>query len=412
MLTFMKRHLTKMNAFVITVLFVVTTMLSSSALAVDPAALYDQVWKLITTKYVDQTNNGQEWDQWRHKYDPYLKTEEDAYVAINTMLASLNDPYTKFLNPKEFEEETSSIKGSLKGIGVQIGVRDGKLLIIAPIEDTPGERAGLLAEDEILEIDGASTKGITVEKAADRIRGEKGTTVKLLIKRENQPNKAYDIVRDEIEIKAVSVKVPENTKLSEEVGYIRLSSFISKNAANEFANALNSMQNKKGYIIDLRSNPGGLLSNAIVLSDIFLDGNTIVSTVDRDGYKNTTKATRRSVTNKPIVILINKGSASASEIFSGALKDNNRAIIIGEKSFGKGLVQEINKLQGGSGVNITIQKYLTPNGTDINKKGIEPDIEVKLTEDDVKNKRDAQLLKANDVILRMIGFPIAQGLNK
>ena len=125
---------------------------NQTAFAYTPQSLYDQVWKLITVKYVDQTNNGQDWNKWRHRYDMHIKTEEDAYVAINTMLQSLNDPYTKFLDPKEFEEETSSIKGSLKGIGVQIGVRDGKLLIIAPIEDTPGERAGLLAEDEILEI--------------------------------------------------------------------------------------------------------------------------------------------------------------------------------------------------------------------------------------------------------------------
>ena len=162
---------------------------SSGVFASSPQQLYDQVWKLINSKYVDHTNNQQDWKRWKCKYDKVIKTDEDAYVAIQTMLASLNDPYTKFLDPKEFEEETSSIKGSLKGIGVQIGLRDGKLLIIAPIEDTPGEKAGLLAEDEILEIDGKSTKGITIDKAADRIRGEEGTYVTLLIKRKNQPNR-------------------------------------------------------------------------------------------------------------------------------------------------------------------------------------------------------------------------------
>ena len=164
----------------------------------------------------------------------------------------------------------------------------------------------------------------------------------------------------------------------------------------------NYNRNKKGYIIDLRSNPGGLLPNAIIISDMFLDGGVIVSTIDRDGYKETTKATRRFVTDKPIVILINKGSASASEIFSGAMKDNKRALLIGENTYGKGLVQEVNRLSGGSGANITIQKYLTPNGTDINKKGIEPDITVKLTEDDIKEKNDVQLKRANEVLLHMI----------
>ena len=390
-------------AILLTVIFLTGTITTSSGVfASSPQQLYEQVWKLINSKYVDYTNNHQDWKRWKNKYDKVIKTDEDAYIAIQTMLASLNDPYTKFLDPKEFAEETSSIKGSLKGIGVQIGLRDGKLLIIAPIEDTPGEKAGLLAEDEILEIDGQSTKGITIDKAADRIRGEEGTCVKLLIKRKNQPNKEYVIKRAEIELKSVSTKIPENTKLDDCVGYIRLSSFISKNATTEFEQALNLYKNKKGYIIDLRSNPGGLLSNAILISDMFLDGGIIVSTVDRDGYKETTRATRKYVTDKPIVILINKGSASASEIFSGAMKDNKRALLVGENTFGKGLVQEVNKLMGGSGANITIQKYLTPNGTDINKKGIAPDVTVELTEDNIKNKDDVQLKKANELLVKMI----------
>ena len=186
-----------------------------------------------------------------------------------------------------------------------------------------------------------------------------------------------------------------------DIGYIRLSSFISRNAATEFKTILEQGYDKKGFIIDLRSNPGGLLSNAIYISDMFLDGGVIVSTVDRDGYKETQRATKGIITNKPVIVLINKGSASASEIFSGAMKDNGRAIIIGEQSFGKGLVQEINRLPYESGINITIQKYLTPNGTDINKKGITPDIEVKLTEENVKNKDDVQLKKAIEVMQKV-----------
>ncbi len=386
----------------VSTVLILVALIGNSVSASTPAQLYDQVWKLINTKYVDQHNNAQNWNRWKCKYDKYIQTDEDAYVAIDTMLASLNDPYTKFLNPKEFAEETSSIKGSLMGIGVQIGVRDGKLLVISPIEDTPGEKAGLQAEDEILEINGESTKGITVDKAADKIRGQEGTSVDLLIKRKDQPNKLYKITRAKIEIKSVSTKTPENFKLDRSIGYIRLSSFISKNAAQEFTTVLNGYSGKKGIIIDLRSNPGGLLTNAIMLSDLFLNGGVIVSTVDRDGYKDTTRASRKLVSDKPIVILINKGSASASEIFSGAMKDNQRALLVGENSFGKGLVQEINKLPGGSGVNITIQKYLTPNGTDINKKGIAPDIEVKLSDEDIKNKNDSQLAKAQNALLQMI----------
>lgn len=374
---------------------------NSTSEAHAPKDLYHNVWKLVNMKYVDQTNNYQNWDKWRYKYDDKIQTDEDAYVAIETMLASLNDPYTKFLDPKEFAEETSSIKGSLKGIGIQIAVKDGKLLVISPIEDSPAEKAGLLADDEILEINHESTKGITIDKAADKIRGEKGTTVSLLIKRKNVPNKQYIVVRDEIEIKSVSTKLPEGITVPDDIGYIRLSSFISKNASKEISEILNSSRDKRGYILDLRSNPGGLLSNAIYISDMFLNGGIIVSTVDRDGYKETQRASRTALSDKPLVILINKGSASASEILSGALQDNGRAVIVGEKSFGKGLVQEINKLPNGSGLNITIQKYLTPSGTDINKKGITPDIVVELTEENIKNKDDVQLKKAVEVLQGM-----------
>lgn len=376
-------------------------VIRDNVFAYSPVDLYDNVWRLINSKFVDQSNNQQNWAKWRHKYDNQIRTNEDAYMAINTMVASLNDPYTKFLDPKEFADETSSIKGSLKGIGIQIGVKDGKLMVIAPIEDTPAERAGLQADDEILEIDGVSTKGITVDKAADKIRGKEGTQVTLLVKRKDVAPKTYTITRAEIEIKSISQKLPTDMTIPNDFCYIRLSSFISRNAATEFGNILNTNRNKKGFIIDLRSNPGGLLTNAIYISDMFLDGGTIVSTVDRDGYKETQRASAGVYTKKPVVVLINKGSASASEIFSGAMKDNHRAVIIGEQSFGKGLVQEINKLPYESGINITIQKYLTPNGTDINKKGITPDIVVKLTEDDVKNKNDLQLKKAVEVLSKM-----------
>ena len=394
----MRNIMRKSVIFLWTFLILFGCVVKNYCMASTPIELYDNVWRLVNTKFVDQTNNSQDWSKWRHKYDKVIKTNEDAYVAINTMIASLNDPYTKFLDPKEFAEETSSIKGSLKGIGIQIGVKDGKLMVIAPIEDTPAERAGLLADDEILEIDGKSTKGITVDKAADQIRGKEGTKVTLLIKRKDCEPKSYTIVREEIEIKSVSQKIPNDVKMPNEIAYIRLSSFISRNAAQEFSDILINSTDKKGFIIDLRSNPGGLLSNAIFISDMFLDGGIIVSTVDRDGYKETQRAAKGVLTTKPIVVIINKGSASASEIFSGAIKDNHRGLIIGEQSFGKGLVQEINKLAYGSGINITIQKYLTPSGTDINKKGIEPDIVVELTEEHIKNKDDVQLKKAIEVI--------------
>lgn len=393
----MRKLMKKSIIFLSIFLFMFGWVIRSNVHASTPVELYDNVWRLINSKYVDQTNNEQDWRKWRHKYDSVIKTDEDAYVAIETMVASLNDPYTKFLDPKEFSEETNSIKGSLKGIGIQIGVQEGKLTVIAPIEDTPAEKAGLLAGDEILSIDGKSTKGITVDKAAEQIRGEEGTAVTLVVKRKDQEPKSYTITRAEIEIKSISQKVPENVTMPKDIVYIRLSSFISRNASKEFSDILAKNPDMKAVIVDLRSNPGGLLSNAIYISDMFLNGGAIVSTVDRDGYKETQKAARGVLTTKPVVVLIDKGSASASEIFSGAIKDNKRGVIVGTQSFGKGLVQEINKLPNNAGINITIQKYLTPNGTDIHKKGITPDVVVEITEDDIKNKNDVQLKKAIEV---------------
>ncbi len=384
-----------------TILMTAVLMGIGTAYAASPAEMYDDVWKIVNKKYYDPSNNSQDWARWRYRYENRLKTKEDAYVAIETMLSSLNDPYTRFLDPKEFSEETQSIKGSLKGIGTQIGIRDGELVIIAPLEDSPAERAGLLADDRILEINGESTKGINIDAAADKIRGEKGTTVTLLIQRKGVPNKLYSVVRDEIEVKSVSCKPPFETEIPNDIQYIRLSSFISKNAAGEIESILNNSSHVKGYIIDLRSNPGGLLTNAIYISDMLLRGGIIVSTVDRDCYKTTTRARTQQVTNKPIVVLINKGSASASEILSGALKDNHRATIVGEQSFGKGLVQEINRLPDEAGMNITIQRYLTPSGTDIHKKGITPDVVVELTQEDAEAKNDVQLKKAIEVLEKM-----------
>ncbi len=394
----MKRN--KLFGALLIPLAMVTTI--QSGFAYTPQSLYDEVWKLINARFVNEDKNGQDWRIWRHRFDSQIKDEADANVAIETMLASLNDRYTRFLDKDEFAEEGRSIKATLFGIGIQIGLRDDKLVVIAPIDETPADKAGLKANDEILEIDGKNTKGISVKDAADLIRGEKGTKVRLLIKRDDKAAKYYDIMRDEIKLKSVSLDNPFSVSIPHNIGYIKLSTFLSSNAAQEVQNALKDQGDKNGYILDLRSNPGGLLSNAIRIADFFLEEGSIVSTVDRDGYKEVRYSSPSVLTNKPLVVLINGGSASASEILSGALKDNKRAVLIGERSFGKGLVQEINQLPGGSGVNITTQRYLTPNDTDINKKGIEPDIAVELTEEDAKAKKDPQLQKAIGVVEEMV----------
>ena len=298
------------------------------------------------------------------------------------MLTSLGDRYTRFLSKKDFEDEKQAINAKLTGIGIQIGLdKSQRLIVIAPIDSTPAYKAGLMPGDEITEINNDSTKGISVEEAATQIKGPIGTDVTLTIARGKETFKKT-ITRAEIPIKAIAKGHAKYIKNN--LAYIRLNSFISQDATKEMKDAMKQLSKAQGYIIDLRDNPGGLLTNSIEISDMFLDAGIIVSTVDRDGYIQSVVADEKVVSDKPIVILANENSASASEIFSGALKDNQRAKIVGSKTFGKGLVQGINKLDDGSGVNITIAKYLTPAKVDINQLGIKPDIEVKLTIDDYK----------------------------
>lgn len=344
-----------------------------------PENLYSKVFELIRNDYYEQTFNGQDWNRWKNRYAGKLKTADDAHKAIETMLASLGDRYTRFLDKDAFDDEKAQINAQLFGVGIQIGMdKSNRVIVIAPIDNTPASRAGLQPGDEIAEINGKPTKGLSVEEAAKQIKGPKGSEVELTLVRtkERIPVK---LVRDEIHINAIqTAKV-----LDDDIGYIRLTSFISSQANEEMKKALIDLSGTKAIILDLRDNPGGLLTNAIEISNMFLEPQRdIVFTVDRDGYKQSAKSDGTPLSKQPMVVLINKGSASASEIASGALKDNGRALLVGQKTFGKGLVQGITRLEDGSGVNVTIAKYLTPSDTDINKKGITPDVIVELTDDD------------------------------
>lgn len=352
-------------------------------------SLYDEAWSMINQEYVDGSFNGQDWSKWRNHFKGQLKDPEDAYVAIGTMVASLNDEYTRFLLPRDMSEQTMSIDSKLYGVGIQISVRDNKLMVLATIDDTPAEKAGLMPKDMITRINGHETAGMSVEDAADKIRGEKDTFVTLTIKRGSQEFEKR-IQRGEIKLKSVFTQPLDDKR----IGYIRLSSFISESMLTEMEDIMRKMQDKKALIIDLRGNYGGLFTNSVEIADMFLDSGDIVSIVNREKDRRVYEAHSGAVFRKPMVVLINAGSASASEILSGALKDNHRATLIGTQSFGKGLVQKINTLSNGTGLNITISKYLTPNGTDINKKGIEPDIKVPYTESDFRAHKDPQLERA------------------
>lgn len=354
-----------------------------------PNSVFDSALSLIKKEYIDKTYNYQSLDRWKTRYEKTLKTNEDAYIAVDSMVESLNDPYTRFLKPSDFQEQDRSIESKLCGIGVHIADINGKIMVVDVIDATPAKKAGMIDGDVLLKIDSVSLNGMTVEKAAQLVRGKAGTKVNLVILR-NKHKLSKSIIRKQIEIKTVNYKT-----LNKDLAYIRIDTFISNETAIEMYNALLKTKNSRAVIIDIRGNHGGLLPNAILIANMFIKNGPIVSIIDRDGNKEVIKAeSDNQVTQKPIAVLINQTSASASEILSGALKDHKRAILVGEKTYGKGCVQRIERLPGGSGINITVAKYLTPNGTDINKKGIKPDYKVEYTKSDFILKRDPQLAKA------------------
>lgn len=351
--------------------------------AISPTQLYSKAWKIIKESFYDPKFNGQDWNRWEHQFDGKLKTNEDAHKAIETMLASLGDPYTRFLDRDAFDEEKSQIEAHLFGVGMQLGMnKEHKVVVVAPIESTPAFNAGIQPGDEIIEVDSKPVKGQSLDQVVKQIRGPINTKVGITLMRKTERRKVL-LSRAEIPIRAVAT----TEKLSDNIGYIRLDSFISQKATQEMRQSLKKLSDCDGLIIDLRNNPGGLLANAIEIACMFLDKETIVSTIDSDNYKTSQHATGTPLTRQPMVVLINSGSASASEILSGALRDNGRAKLIGQKSFGKGLVQAINKLEDGSGINVTIARYLTPDDTDIHKVGIVPDYKVDLKEEDYTKGR-------------------------
>jgi carboxyl-terminal processing protease len=352
-----------------------------------PKESIDEVWQIVDRQYVDGTFNQKDWRAIRKQYvvQKNYKTKEEAYKAIRSMLKNLGDPYTRFMDPKEFRDLQVETSGQLIGVGIQLSQNEKtkKLEVIAPIEDTSASKAGILSKDIIIKIDGKSTAGMDVNQAVQLIRGREGTSVKLTIQRDGRQTLDFNLLRQQIEIHPVEAKYRPNELNG--IGYIRLKQF-SANAATEMRTAIEKLESQgaNGYILDLRSNPGGLLYGAIDIARMWLDDGRIVSTVNRQGTGDVSTANHTAMTTKPLVILVDGGSASASEILSGALQDNKRAQLVGAKTFGKGLVQSVRPLSDGAGMAVTIAKYFTPNGKDINHAGIKPDIEVKLTKPQIQ----------------------------
>ncbi|NBQ19682.1 MAG: PDZ domain-containing protein, partial [Synechococcaceae bacterium WB5_2A_257] len=343
---------------------------STAAIISDsPKEVMDEAWQIIFRDYLDTTGKYTE-DRWKTLRRDVLNKSygntKDAYEAIRGMLATLDDPYTRFLDPREFKEMQIDTSGELSGVGIQLSLdKDTKeLIVVSPIDGSPASRADVKPKDVITQINGKSTKGMSTEDAVKLIRGPAGSKVSIQLRRNKSQLINVDLIRDRIEIHAVDSRLnttPDGIK----VGYIRLKQF-NANATKDMRQAIKELEEKgvQGYVLDLRSNPGGLLMASVEIARQWLDDGVIVSTKTRDGVQDIKRAGGKALTKAPVVVLVNEGSASASEILSGALQDNNRAVLVGQKTFGKGLVQSVRGLSDGSGMTVTIAKYLTPSGRD------------------------------------------------
>ena len=334
--------------------------------------LFSEVLETIKQEYVDEIDQAEVMDS-----------------AINGVLQSL-DPYSAYMSPKSFEGMQTDTKGEFGGLGIEIGMESGVVKVIAPIDDTPAAKAGIKAGDYIVRINNEQVQGKSLTEAVELMRGPVGTEINLTVRRRNEKKALeFKIKRAVIEVKSVEAKIIGDEK---EIGYLRLKSF-NENSDKQLLSYINNFEkNSKlnGYILDLRNNPGGLLTQAINITDFFLDDGEIVSTKGRKINETRRFFSRKGdeISGKPLIVNINQGSASASEIVSGALKDHKRAIILGEHTYGKGSVQSIIPLKNGGGIRLTISKYYLPSGKSISDVGVQPDIFVEEKGDDFRINSD------------------------
>lgn len=345
-----------------------------------PKAVLDEAWQIVYRDYVDPSFNETDWLAIREELlEREYSSPEATYSALRKALAELEDPYTRFMDPLQYQALTNQTSGELSGVGIRLKADEitGLILIEAPIENSPAMAAGIESGDRVLAIDRTQTLGLDVNEAANLIRGEVGTDVKLTLSR---AGREFEVTLRRARIEVPSVHYTVKQEGSNRIGYIHLSQFTS-HAAREMRDAIRSLSEDQveAFVLDLRGNPGGLLYSSIDIARMWLEAGTIVKTVDRDSHGEELRANRSALTDLPLVVLVDQNSASSSEILAGALQDNNRATIIGTQTYGKALVQSLHPLSDGSGLAVTIAHYYTPNGTDISKTGVVPDVEVRLS---------------------------------
>lgn len=360
-------------------------------------ALFWDTWNTVEKKFID-----------KKKLDP----QKMFYGSIKGMVASLDDPYTFFLTPEENKQSKDDLGGKFEGIGAQLGLKDNQIIIVAPLKNSPAEKAGVKAGDAIIKVDDQAVKGWNLPQAVSKIRGKKGTKVKLTISRGGKELE-FTITRDQIIVDSVELSYESRRDCPSQcpkVAYLKINQF-GENTNDEWDVKINEIVNKwnqreiKGLVLDLRDNPGGFLDSSVYLANEFISqGKLIVKQESTMSENKNYYALRFSkLPDIPLAILINKGSASASEILAGSLRDHKRATLVGEKSFGKGSVQEAVDLKGGAGLHVTVAKWILPNGDWINSKGIEPQIAVenKIPEGNTLTKQnDSQLERAIEVIIQ------------
>lgn len=353
-----------------------------AALQDSPKAVVDEVWQLVNREYVDPTFNSVDWQVTRQSLlSKNYTSHEQAYTAVREALEKLGDPYTRFLDPKEYEALTNQTSGELSGVGIRMELNEKtkRLTVLEAIQNSPALTAGIKAGDQVLAIDGKLTQGLDVQDASTLIRGKVGTPITLRIKRQGQSDFEVQLIRANIQLPSVlhTLKQEGNRR----VGYIRVREF-SAHAAEQMQRAIRDLDHQQvdAFVLDLRGNPGGLLQSSIEIGRMWLDTGSIVRTVDRQGGSENMAANKTALTTRPLAVLVDGNSASASEILAGALQDNHRAVVVGSQTFGKALVQSLHSLSDGSGLAVTVAHYYTPKGTDISHKGITPNIKIELTE--------------------------------
>lgn len=395
----------------LTALSTVTPAASNVAAAAElaednPKAVLDEAWQLVHREYVDSTFNQTDWLEVRQRLlsRDYTSTQA-AYSALRDELRRLNDPYTRFLDPQEYAEISDQTAGEVSGVGLQLQRDDQTRAIVVTLvlDASPAAVRGLQAGDRILLVDGQSVDRLSVSGVSQLLRGTEDSQVTLTYSRDGSSPQSVILTRARLELPTVAHDLKQVNGYR--IGYIRLDEF-NGHATEQMVAAIEALseQDAEAFVLDLRGNPGGLLSASIEISRLWLQRGPIVRTLDRDGEPAEISANRSALTDLPMAVLVNNRSASSSEILTGALQDNNRATVVGTTTYGKALVQSLYGLSDGSGLAVTIAHYYTPNGTDISQKGITPDIEVSLTNSEERalfsdrnslaSERDAQFIQA------------------